>query len=242
MRIRRFYSLLYNTLELLEEKTVRLSSVRRFNDPLESLTLENILDSIGKNALEKSIDKEKFMRFLKSARIGCFTGYDENDSGTKKPDKNERSMWAHYADSHRGICVEYEYNKRQLVEKNRFFSENFELNGEQIIADDMSYNGDVTPIKIVDWGSVEEILRTSFFYKDNAFEGEKEFRIVSFNIDEEREDFITLEGCKVQKVIFGLRCPVAMKKIIKKIINNKEIKYAHISKDLTEEVESWKQN
>ena len=75
-------------------------------------------------------------------------------------------MFSHYANSHKGICIEYKLESN-FLDKNIFYS-------------DVGYRFDFKP------SSVKELFTT----KHKSWEYEKEGRFVSFSVD----NFIDLKG------------------------------------------------
>src|SRR5574344_248113 len=91
----------------LETNKIWLSNPNTFNDPYDSKPLFNkeyFLKMLGKQYLKYG---EKLVKSLKEMaesncdyfRIGCFT---ENDY-------SNILMWSHYANSHQGFCLRYDY-------------------------------------------------------------------------------------------------------------------------------------
>lgn len=106
------------------------------------------------------------------------------------PDMDETAskpmlMYAHYADDHKGLCVEYELN---------FDS----LNSQENVA-----------YGYVDYEQDHKLssLKNLYMLKNSDWEYEKEFRIVRFG----KQEF---EPAHIKSITFGLRCPVAHRQII----------------------------
>jgi len=109
MSIYKYFSVTEYTLKNLMENKICFNSIENFNDPFEGygkFTIDvgrggkEYFDSINMGDIE-----EKFARNLgerlqeavnQKKRILCLT-----------EDYNNPLMWAHYADSHKGFCVEY---------------------------------------------------------------------------------------------------------------------------------------
>lgn len=76
----------YYTIRNIEKSTLALKKYTEFNDPYEGIALTN-----------SSIEKPDMDIIRNSAMVTCFT---EN--------KNHLLMFAHYADSYKGVCIQYD--------------------------------------------------------------------------------------------------------------------------------------
>ena len=115
-------------------------------------------------------------------------------------------MFAHYADDHKGICIEYTLNEDFLKDK-MFFHKKVEYNDEK-------------DLKIKDIESV-------FALKVKDWEYEKEVRLVSFG----KQEFFPLEkGNHISKIIFGLQTPEEDKDLIRQILEGKGVKFYRTKK------------
>ncbi|MBB6068183.1 DUF2971 domain-containing protein [Methanococcus maripaludis] len=115
----------YNPINELKEEVIWLNSADGLNDPFEcmykvgsSAFLEIYAKAHGTPApLEIKKDLEKFCRSIpghdesiellkESTYICCFS--ELNDS---------KLMWSHYADSHKGFCIEYDFKNEHTDEE-----------------------------------------------------------------------------------------------------------------------------
>lgn len=78
-------------------------------------------------------------------------------------------MWAHYADSHRGFCIEYE-----LTEFEKILTPDFDIRGRINI----SYQADMPSISNEDFSDVFCIQKKVFGTKSFAWNSENEIRLV----------------------------------------------------------------
>jgi hypothetical protein len=102
-------------LKYLEEQKIMLCKLNSFNDPFEGNFL--IFD---KNKLEeKGWNREGIEEYYKTLvgfwNVTCLSNTDEQNM----------PMWAYYANSHQGFCVEYEFTEDQ---KHYIFPVNYEEN------------------------------------------------------------------------------------------------------------------
>jgi tetratricopeptide (TPR) repeat protein len=136
----------------------------KLNDPLECFFLNQSHLSMGE----------------------CFRQFDiETRICTMTIDPESILMYAHYANEHKGICVEYELNFRAL--KNQH---------------DVAYG-------YVSYEQKQQItnLKDLYMLKNSAWQYEKEFRIVRFGKR-------VCEQARIKSITFGLRCPLAYRQII----------------------------
>lgn len=147
-------------------------------------------------------------------------------------------MWSHYADKHRGICIEYDIEK--IYEK------------DTLIINKVNYSMPIITHKsIVDNETLEidniKRLIELFSIKSNEWKYEKEYRILYY--DKERKKDGILIDCHIKSICFGTETSEDDKKLIRKIIKNKkgnkiEFKEAKFKQDKLFEIniEDYKAN
>ena len=181
-----------NTLKTLINSKLFLSQPHKhWNDPHDCN-----MDVWG--AMAQNLFREK-------ARLQAFMIEKEG----KKPYENTL-LWAHYADSHKGICIEYEYtlnreNPIATLHKVKYQSE--------IAFNELS---DGFRIKAEDWQYENEVRL--FYFDDN-----KEDPNVLKSFDE--------LGLKIKAVYFGTRCSPDNQETIKKILGNDDIVFDMIKQE-----------
>ena len=122
------------SLASLVNNTVWLANPSTFNDPFDCAvtldrkkfmeSLEHAIDRIGQQARPEDIAGKD----LTGVRPGDAEAYDEFLNGIKEllqetgvlclsevPDN--MLMWSHYADHHRGFCVEYDFGENTRVRR-----------------------------------------------------------------------------------------------------------------------------
>lgn len=111
-----FRSISEYSVKDLENNTISLSSIFKFNDPVDSAYfpwIENALATESDNV--NKIFLEAMREAYSGYRARCFVSerplpnYRENtaDSYDNIPPYLNTIMWAHYADYHKGFCAEY---------------------------------------------------------------------------------------------------------------------------------------
>lgn len=156
------------------EGQVYLSEASNLNDPFDCLVYINhkvyieymfqnvckifprmdrkVLRETVKASVDDEIDKQIY-NMKKKFRISCFT-----------EDNLSPLMWAHYADSHKGFCLEY--NLTQILDSYRFGI-------LPVIYSDKRY--DITNAVVT---RNKNLLMNPYYFKSSHWEYEKEWRMV----------------------------------------------------------------
>jgi hypothetical protein len=128
-------------------------------------------------------------------------------------------MWAHYADSHRGICIKYRFcdSISQLSGENESVAAYFK---------DVKYsNEDMSKYSKKDSINLED----AFFLKGKQWEYENELRFLHYDLNNQ-SDYGTIEiPNSIDAIYFGLKCSSKDKEAIQNIMETKKI----IQKDLS---------
>lgn len=210
-----YTSININTIKSILNEQLWLSHTNSFNDPVDP------------SIKQFKKYKEDYNYLLDSIKVGCLT--------TKK---DNTLMWSHYADKHRGICIEYDIGK--IYEK------------DNLIINKVNYNMPIITHKsIVDNETLEidniNRLIELFSLKSNEWKYEKEYRILYY--DKERKKDGILIDCPIKSICFGTETSEDDKKLIRKIIKNKkgnkiEFKEAKFKQDKLFEIniEDYKAN
>lgn len=210
-----YTSININTIKSILNEQLWLSHTNSFNDPVEP------------SIKQFKKYKEDYNYLLDSIKVGCLT--------TKK---DNTLMWSHYADKHRGICIEYDIGK--IYEK------------DNLIINKVNYNMPIITNKSIADNEILEIdninrLIELFSLKSNEWKYEKEYRILYY--DKERKKDGILIDCPIKSICFGTETSEDDKKLIRKIIKNKkgnkiEFKEAKFKQDKLFEIniEDYKAN
>lgn len=139
-------------------------------------------------------------------RLLCFS-----DSDVKKED--EILIWSHYASSHTGIRIGFEFpnvtNPFQIVKIN--------YQSERVPID---LTGDLQP------GSLDETIKSGLKTKSNAWSYEREYRmliaprecVIESGVDGKSSDYWPIKTEWVKRIDFGTRCSDEEKTRIKNVI------------------------
>lgn len=204
-------SLMFIIAASLEKQTIDEKSINDFYKVNDLLTML-------KKEIEK-IKKEKYEPFLRDfiskMTVSCFSV-----SGW-----NNKLMWAHYAKSYSGICIEYDFtkikdfkgfiypveyvNKRPSILLKDVGVKNFNINAQNI-------NDKIVSTEI----DTERLLKL-LCVKDKVWEYENEWRII--NIENTPNAFRLIDLPYIKSITFGINVNPLCKKLLLDICQEKEI-------------------
>lgn len=207
------------SLKDIKNETISLAHPREFNDPLDTILVYWLDQTIEKQGEMEEIDL-KFSLLLKKVseniKLRCLIGNKyEEDGDTKLRPVEDLSflMWSHYAKSHTGFCVEYEFNRD-------LFDNDVEEKKIQLI-EAVSYP---PTIKVGN----RPTFKTCLFEKSNFWEYEHEMRLAQFDVTPpasgENREYPTI-SCKgmIKAIYLGVKCSDKDKLDMIKSIGDKDI-------------------
>lgn len=207
-------------LKALKEDYFYAPTREKLNDPFEGMfekdflyqQVEGVFKIFGKhmksqeskNSLKESI--ENMLSFVDKCGIYSLS---------KTP--LEELLWAHYADSHRGFCIEYDLEKLVKFEKEDFHKipVSYEKKPQKLTIDDMLSKQGATPF-------LSKILGN----KSKPWAYEKELRIVPSTSGMHEYDFRA-----VKAIYFGLRMLDQEKKKLMEALQGRGIKYFNVEQE-----------
>lgn len=187
-------------LKALEKNEIYVSNYKNFNDPFEfemlSLDVKKLKDeNYNINEIEKFLDE-----FKNKILVCCFTTIKDN-----------MPMWAHYANNHKGYCVEYRINNADKIYP-VFYENSRNSNSEELtnmIKELYNYYNDIYKHK-------EEFCKIfSYFYlslccKNKFWKYENEYRLLYKREDNKdiRGKTIKIEdeGINIESIYIGYNC------------------------------------
>ena len=199
----------------LVKEQLNVSSPTQFNDPFDCPILE-LLNNHGDD-----ISKLLHLAYRYTTKVACFVKNDKLPTGddfrnkpkheSDAPEFLNELMWAHYADSHKGVCIKYRFPNTMTKHPKC---------GENVLAyfRDVRYSDDV-----YDTGKDGNItMQDAFFLKSKAWEYENELRYLYFD-HEGKTDYaqVDIPNC-VTAVYFGLKCPEEERRFIMKLLEGKK--------------------
>ena len=205
----------------LINENIGLTPPGYFNDPFDCPILELLNND------------EEFPQYIRQVyndclKVSCFS------SNIKLPRENEKThqiihneeklkgalpeylnelMWAHYADSHKGVCIKYNF-------PNSFTKSVHNSDGITCCFNDIIYSDS----DISQYSKKYLINMTdAFFLKGKLWEYENELRFLYFDVNgREGYKVIKAENC-IEAVYFGLRCSEEDKTTIMNILKDKKL-------------------
>lgn len=222
----------------LVNDTLNLSSPTTFNDIFDCPIIElmNNDDDISKLIREAYLSGVKVACFVKNEKLPYIN--DTLDAQITNDKKNKRDkkeylnelMWAHYADSHNGICIKYKFPSNVTTSGN---DKNY-----------VAYFKDVEYISDLKKYSKQDSINTkdAFFAKGKSWKYENELRLLYYNPTNcDNHVSLPISNC-IEAVYFGVKCSDKDKQTIKSILKDRKcISYKSIwTGNKTEEIREEK--
>lgn len=205
-------------IEDIKKNALTFGNPNSFNDPMDPILKEwlNLKEKTKQEKVYKKLFKQ-LKKTLGNLRICCLSQSEKNNT---QPFLNPL-MWAHYADSHRGICIQYEITKESLAIHN---------NDNQILRMvDVRYRNKKA---MSDYITIDNALLA----KGECWEYEHEKRLIYFKkntIDQAKnyDDYIQLEGFNIKAIYLGYRISESDKRDVIEAVKGKKINLYNIEFD-----------
>lgn len=224
MRYYSFRGISDYALDEIKYEKITLAHPREFNDPLDTILVWWLNNEIKKGESKDELEL-KYRLLMKKAsehiKMRCLIGAKYKEDGTWKERAVEDLsvlMWAHYANSHRGMCLEYEFDKK-------IFKSGITTSEEEIVM--------LAPIEYAEVISFEgePSMKQALFQKSNFWEYEHEMRLCNFNTNETEEfPSIRCEGA-LKAVYLGEKCSDVDRRRVEVAIGDKDIALYQMSVD-----------
>ena len=194
----------------------------RFSFDLEKLyfspngNLNDIFEGLPNDDMSIYPLEERLDKLSKIAALKCFTESFDNNL-----------MWAHYSDSHKGICVEYDFKKINDDEILKLLFPVIYSKERNIYA-----SSDI----LIDFLKGDKELQGTkdakgiFLQKDNCWRYEKEWRICLMNHSDEIDTVQEMEFPSVTAIYIGARTPKEDIEKIKYCVKEYEEKHKYTIK------------
>ena len=190
-----------STLKLISNnndkvKNLRLSNYNYFNDPIDPPIKLNIYDFEN----VKNIDRIKI----------CSLAVEYDNF----------LMWSHYADEHKGICIEYDisYLKKVNSKINKLILKKVIYTNKIIINKVYPY---ILNNKDIEY---ENKFISLFYLKHKNWKYEKEYRIIAYT----KEEYIYLP---IKAIYFGMNASDDNIKLIKSLVKDDTVKFYKMESD-----------
>jgi hypothetical protein len=216
------------TYSSLINKAVFLSKAIDLNDPFElDIDFDITLSKQEKTALglKEPLDNKELDEILNNAKNKLNEMLDRNRILSLSSNPYELLMWSHYADEHKGICIEYDRKSCCLLKDKHHC--------QKVI---YPHNEQKTKIKLIPlvfaYEEVKELFDTIIFArKASNWKYENEWRLVLEDSDNIGVQLLH-DSVKIKSITFGLRTPshhkIAMFTLINKFYDNEVLFYQSI--------------
>ena len=206
------------TLANLLNKEITLSRPNQMNDIVDSLVFAWLESPrFGATAKYKG-HLAPYKESFRDYRIASFCG----DNPKKKQYALQNTlMWSHYADEHRGFCVEYAFHRDE------YRKDNFqELTASRLFK--IKYRNLDKAINFTEQKPTAPFTtEKAFITKSQDWSYENEYRLLQYKPKqgELREQYKLSENTKVVAIYFGHRCLESDIQIVKGLLENTDIKF-----------------
>lgn len=191
------------------------SNTKQLNDPCEGFisikdyqqqinNFKNIFSQQSTNItlIEQSLKNIISMKDTKLGILSLSKRYDDE------------LLWAHYADSHKGFCIEYDLERliSKQNTKHKFF--------------DVQYSTQIPALnfsEILDQSNPDALIKIMLGFKSQRWEYENELRIIT-----ENQGLNTYDYRAVKAIYFGLKTPKDEIEQVMKTLQGRRIKYFQI--------------
>ncbi len=195
------YASIERAIQIITEQSLYFSSPLDFNDPYEcmpaiqKLNAQFNIDSLANKKSQRDYIEHLENKILGGRKIGivCLSETDENTI-----------MYAHYSQNHEGLCLGFEvdiYDSRSE-------------RADPFLASEVIY-AETYPFLTGKQDSKEQ-FKNLFLYKHEDWDYEKEWRIVNFLIDNEKNRLMKFQDyMPLKRVVLGMKTKPYVKRLIK---------------------------
>lgn len=204
-----------SVIKAIRNKEIAFASPTTFNDPMDPLIKVWLKNK--KMQAKRDIDDKKMYELIQfilknHIRIICFLDANKSSQGSwfkRRPtptiDDCHPLMWAHYAEGHTGICVQYHLSPKQLKVNDK----RFEIMGMM----DVNYQ---KKISLED----EVTFLDSLTVKGNAWKDEAEKRLILFStrqFDPNEEKYYCIKEVDIYAIYMRYSIDDNYRKALKKL-------------------------
>lgn len=210
-----------HSLEDIENETISLAHPREFNDPLDTILVYWLNEEIKKKYTDEWQLRYRLLmkKVSEHIKIRCLIA-GQNELGNEVPIEDVNVlMWSHYADSHKGFCVKYVFD-RDMFDLNKHIKRD-----KLLLVDKIKYS---ETIDIND----EPSIRMALLEKSDFWKYENEMRLISYDCSGEDKEFPVVECKGMAKAVYlGVKCSDENRRLMEKAIGDKNIPLYQMSVD-----------
>jgi hypothetical protein len=217
------YTGLESALAMGKSKTLRFSPMSAMNDPREFRPAGPVTLAIGSSQSETQI--EAALQRLKERRLSIRAGSFTLDAAEGKPSSWDRAegrgyarptMWTHYGNRHRGVCLVINRDKLQQALTTKFGSDTFSASVTYSHGlDPEDWSRYLESAEVADFGveqAVERYLtryrRQVLFEKNSDWKPEREWRVCIDHQSAKSIVDVELTSGVVEGIVLGLDFPL----------------------------------
>ncbi len=205
----------------IANETISLAHPREFNDPLDTILVYWLNSEIKKYSFDDLNLRYRILmkKVAEHIKLRCLIAGKTPDNKEVEVEDLNVLMWAHYADSHKGFCVKYEFSS------DLFDLSKYPKKDKIILIDKIKYS---ESIDIQD----EPSIRMALLEKSDFWKYEDEMRLVSYDFSGNDNDFPTIE-CKgaIKAIYLGVKCSDSDRRMMEKAIGDKNIPLYQLTVD-----------
>lgn len=202
-----------HSLEDIENETISLAHPREFNDPLDTILVYWLNEEIKKKYTDEWQLRYRLLmkKVSEHIKIRCLIA-GQNELGNEVPIEDVNVlMWSHYADSHKGFCVKYVFD-RDMFDLNKHIKRD-----KLLLVDKIKYS---ETIDIND----EPSIRMALLEKSDFWKYENEMRLISYDCSGKDKEFPVVECKGMAKAVYlGVKCSNENRRLMEKAIGDKNI-------------------
>lgn len=227
---------------------LKLNKINKMNDPKENLLFVTDLDECIQDPIESySMSGESYVianYIREESNILCFST-DREINGNKKKRYQLQRMWSQYGLNCSGVCLELDFKKfiksnENLINEaqmkhgyvqynhHNFFNIPSPLHG---VSDETAKTYEPKTLKEFwkDLQHKEKFIRERFFSKNSDWEGEAEYRFLSFE-NQENFQFMNITD-SIERIILGLNFSKHYLPAIEKLVPKEKIFLLKMNQD-----------
>ena len=206
------------TYSSLINKTIFVAKANSLNDPFE-LDIdfdENISDAdiLILNESYPDADFSTLPKLISEAKISLENMLEMTRLMSLTSNPFEILMWSHYADEHKGICIEYDRQHCEILSDPQIC--------QKVIYPDASHKTKIKILPLLLGGPLTKNIIETIIYarKSPQWKYENEWRLIVESTNELGNIQLINNTLKIKSIIFGIRTPDHHKHAIYELVNN----------------------
>ena len=195
------------TFNMIKNNMVWISRVDYLNDPYEGKGISLDFDKFEKYGFPKKVVEYMENVFTEDVGLCCFSTQA----------KDNISMWAYYASCHKGFCIKYKVNSKNLFYDVNYIKERKLVCNSIIKLLEEAKNSGEDNCKV---NAIHILLLEKYFTKHISWSNEKEYRCyceLSSSDKKGKEVGCKELGIEVEEIYTGINCSPEIKQKLRRI-------------------------